>query len=184
MASFLGLEKIWVYVKKLPILFFAASFISFEPKLKMAAVAASISSMSLFSPYAFARPKTHNPQPHKPSNSNSKRKQLLRNPSAPPPTHRWQRDTAPPHTLLKVRRPPTLQRSSTPHSDASPKSFLPFLLFFHLRPLWDLHVPNPPRQNSPSHRWSHTHLQHLQSVTSEDNLWVWVLICGGGAWLI
>ena len=47
----------------------------------MAAVAASISSTSLISTYALARPKTHNPQPHKPSNSNSKRKQPLRNPN-------------------------------------------------------------------------------------------------------
>ena len=87
MASFLGLEQIWVWVKKLPILFFAISFISFEPKLKMVVVATSISSTSLFSPYTLVHPKTHNPQPHKPSNStsNSKRKQPLRNPSAPPP---------------------------------------------------------------------------------------------------
>ena len=61
MVPFLGLEQIWVWVKKLPILFFAASFISFEPKLKMAVVAVFISSTSLFSPYAFACPKTHNP---------------------------------------------------------------------------------------------------------------------------
>uniref|UniRef100_A0A7N2MG25 Glycosyltransferase n=1 Tax=Quercus lobata TaxID=97700 RepID=A0A7N2MG25_QUELO len=51
----------------------------------MASVVASISSTSLFSPYTLARPKTHNPQPHKPSSSNSKRKQPLRNPLAPPP---------------------------------------------------------------------------------------------------
>ncbi|KAK7815170.1 GTP-binding protein OBGC, chloroplastic [Quercus suber] len=44
----------------------------------MAAVAASISSTSLFSPYALARPKTHNPSN---SNSNSKGKQPLRNPN-------------------------------------------------------------------------------------------------------
>ena len=85
MVTFLGLKQIWVWVKKLPILFFVASFISFEPKLKMAAVVASISSTSLFSPNALARPKTLNPQPHKPSNSNSKRKKPLRNPSTPPP---------------------------------------------------------------------------------------------------
>ena len=52
MATFLGLKQIWVWVKKLPILFIVASFISFEPKLKMAAVVASISSTSLFSPDA------------------------------------------------------------------------------------------------------------------------------------
>ena len=92
MASFLGLEQVWVLVKKLPILFFAASFILFEPKLKMAAVAASISSTSLFSPYALTRPKTHNPQPYKTSNSNSKTIQPLRNPSAPPP-HTNNRET-------------------------------------------------------------------------------------------
>ena len=138
MAPFLGLEQIWVWVKKLPILFFATSFISFEPKLKMAAVATSISSMGLFSPYTLACPKTHNPQPHKPSNSNSKRKQSLRNPSAPPPR------TDDRSKLLH----PTLRRRSDvhPHSDASSVSFLPFLLFSHLRPLRALHVPNPPRK--------------------------------------
>ena len=120
MATFLGLKQIWVWVKKLPILFFVTSFISFEPKLKMDVVAASISSTSLFSPYALARPKTHNPQPHKLFNSNSKRKQPLRNPLAPPPrtddremqlhpTPRRRFDihphsnAAPPHTLTLVR---------------------------------------------------------------------------------
>ena len=152
MAPFLGLEQIQVWVKKLPILFFATSFISFEPKLKMAAVATSISSTSLFSPYTLACPKTHNPQPHKPSNSNSKRKQSLRNPSAPPPR------TDDRSKLLH----PTLHRRSDvhPHSDAAP--------------------PHTSTQLHPTLR-SHTHLQHLQSVAGEANLWVWVLICGGGA---
>ena len=112
MASFLSLEQIWVWVKKHLILFFATSFISFEPKLKMAAVAASISSTSLFAPYTFACPKTHNPQPHKPSNSNSKRKQPLRNPSAPPQCA---------NDRLKLLHPTLCRRSDVqPHSDAAP----------------------------------------------------------------
>ena len=112
MASFLGLEQIWVWVKKLPILFFAISFISFEPKLKMVVVVASISSTSLFSPYTLVHPKTHNPQPHKPSNSNSKRKQPLRNPSAPPPCA---------NDRLKLLHPTLCRRSDVqPHSDAAP----------------------------------------------------------------
>ena len=139
MASFLGLEQIWIWVKKLPILFFAISFISFEPKLKMAAIATSISSTSLFSPYTLARPKTHTPCFHS--------------------THRWQIEVAPPHTSSKVWRPPTLRCSSTPHSDATPTQLHPTLR-------------------------SHTHLQHLWSVIGEANLWIWVLICGGEAWLI
>ena len=112
MTTFLGLKQIWVWVKKLPILFFVTSFISFEPKLKMAAVVASISSTSLFSPDALARPKTLNPQPHKPSNSNSKRKKLLRNPSTPPPR------TNDRETQLH----PTLRQRSDihPHSDTAP----------------------------------------------------------------
>ena len=133
MASFLGLEQIWVWVKKLLILFFATSFILFEPKLKMAVVATSISSTTLFSPYTLTCPKTHNPQPHKPSNSNSKRKQPLRNPSTPPPCiddrskllhptlHRRSDvhphfDVAPPHTLMPLRC------NSTPLSEAIPTS--------------------------------------------------------------
>ena len=151
MASFLSLEQIWVWVKKHLILFFATSFISFEPKLKMAAVAASISSTSLFAPYTFARPKTHNPQPHKPSNSNSKKKQPLRNPSDPPPRT---------DDRSKLLHPTLCWRFDVhPHSDAT---------------LTQLH---PTLQ-------SHTHLQHLRSVISKANLWVWGLICGGGAWLI
>ena len=75
----------------------------------MVVVAASISSTSLFSPYALTRPKTHNPQPRP-----------LRNPSTLPPRidngetqlHPTLRqrsnihphsDTAPPHTLMQVR---------------------------------------------------------------------------------
>ena len=149
MASFLGLEQIWVWVKKLPILFFTTSFISFEPKLKMVVVAASISWTSLFSPYTLVHPKTHNPQPHKPSNS--KRKQLLRNPLAPPPRT---------NDKSKLLHPTLRWRSDVhPHFDAT---------------LTQLH---PTLQ-------SHTHLQHLRSITGEANLWVWVLIYGGGAWLI
>ena len=117
----------------------------------MAAVAASISSTSLFAPYTFARPKTHNPQPHKPSNSNSKRKQPLRNPSDPPPRT---------DDRSKLLHPTLCWRFDVhPHSDAT---------------LTQLH---PTLQ-------SHTHLQHLRSVVSKANLWVWGLICGGGAWLI
>ena len=99
MASFLGLEQIWVWVKKLPILFFTTSFISFEPKLKMVVVAASISSTTLFSPYTLTCPKTHNPQPHKPSNSNSKRKQPLRNPSLLPHAPTTDRSCSTPHSV-------------------------------------------------------------------------------------
>ena len=131
MASFLGLEQIWVWVKKLPILFFTTSFISFEPKLKMVVVAASISSTSLFSPYTLVHPKTHNPQPHKPSNS--KRKQLLRNPLAPPPrtndkskllhpTLRRRSDVHPHSDATPPHNPMPLQCSSTPLSKAIPTS--------------------------------------------------------------
>ena len=121
----------------------------------MVVVATSISSTSLFSPYTLAHPKTHNPQPHKPSNSNSKRKQPLRNPSTPPLC------TDDRSKLLH----PTLRRRSDVH------------------PHFDVAPPHTPMQFHPTLR-SHTHLQHLRSVAGEANLWVWVLICGGGAWLI
>ena len=127
MVPFLDLKQIWVWVKKLLILFFVASFISFEPKLKMVVVVASISSTSLFSPDTLARPKTHNPQSHKPSNSNSKRKQPLQNPSAPPPR------TDDRETQLH----PTLcpRFNVHPHSNAAPPQTLTpvwrvFSLFF------------------------------------------------------
>ena len=58
------------------------------------------------------------------------------------------------HTSTQLH--PTPRHNSTPHSDATPTQLHPTLQ-------------------------SHTHLQHLQSVIGEANIWVWVLICGGGA---
>ena len=141
MATFLGLKQIWVWVKKLPILFFVASFISFEPKLKMVAIAASISSTSLFFPtlsFGLKLTTLSFTSPPIPIPRESNRYETLHS----SPTHRRQIEVAPPHTPSKVRRPPTLRRSSTLHYDTI---------------LTQLH---------PTLR-SHTHLQHLRSVTDE-----------------
>ena len=82
-----------------------------------------------------------------------------------------------PHTNEKeTKLHPTRWRLSKvhPHSDEQhhyfplcASGFSPFsspLTQPHLHPLRALHVPNPPRQNSPSRRWSPSHLQHLRSV--------------------
>ena len=127
----LGLEQIqwcrfWVWsrsrfgLKKLPILFFATSFISFEPKLKMVAIAASISSTSLFFPtlsFGLKLTTLSFTSPPIPIPRESNRYETLHS----SPTHRRQRDVAPPHTSSKVRRPPTLRRQS---DEFSPFSFL------------------------------------------------------------
>ena len=124
----------------------------------MVAIAASISSTSLFFPtlsFGLKLTTLSFTSPPIPIPRESNCYETLHS----SPTHRRQIEVAPPHTPSKVRRPPTLRRSSTLHSDTT---------------LTQLH---------PTLR-SHTHLQHLRSVTGEANLWVWVLICGGGAWLI
>ena len=83
----------------------------------------------------------------------------------------WSKLTsAPPHTPTSVRGPPTLRQATLPFP---PSRRWVFSLFFssltqpHHRSLQALHVPDPPRQNSPSHQWSHTRLQHLRSIASD-----------------
>ena len=83
------------------------------------------------------------------------------------PTHQREGDRAPPPMPTLVRGPPTLRQVVPPFS---PPCRWVFPLFFssltqpHLCPLRALHVPDPPRQNSPSRRQSPSHLQHLRSV--------------------
>ena len=117
----------------------------------MVAIAASISSTSLFFPtlsFSLKLTTLSFTSPPIPIPRESNRYETLHS----SPTHRRQIEVAPPHTPSKVRRPPTLRRSSTLHSDTI---------------LTQLH---------PTLR-SHTHLQHLRSVTGEA-------IYGFGFWFV
>ena len=82
------------------------------------------------------------------------------------PTHQREGNKAPSHAPTSVRGPPTLWRVAPPFS---PLHQWVFSIFFSHstspRLLQALHVPDPPRQNSPSRWWSPSHFQHLWSVT-------------------